>query len=120
MLPTTALPSPCPDREPVLFGQTKTLGSGPGLIAAHADASSPVARTQLQLVTLETSPPFPKDVNRAIIDLGVDTAVETSEDVIPSLGEWGVRNLFPVLSQRPWPKQHIWTDMSCWGLLRAG
>jgi hypothetical protein len=54
-----------PCREPVLFGQTKTLGSRPRSLAAHADASSPTARIEFQYVSVETSPPFPEDVNRA-------------------------------------------------------
>ena len=57
-IPATALPPPRPDREPVLFGQTQTLGSCAGSLAAHADASSPAARIEFQSVSLETSPPF--------------------------------------------------------------
>ena len=64
-LPATDLPPPRPDREPVLFGETKTLGPCTGPLPAHADASSPAPWSQLQFVSLETSPPFPKDVNRA-------------------------------------------------------
>src|SRR6266403_945197 len=68
-LPTTALPPPRPDREPVLFGQTKTLGSRPRSLAAYADASSPAARIEFQSVSVETSPPFLEDVNRASCSL---------------------------------------------------
>ncbi len=64
-LPTTTLPSPRPGRKPVLFGQTKTLGSRTGSLAAHADASSAAARIEFQSVSVETSPPFHEDVNRA-------------------------------------------------------
>src|SRR6266478_1495960 len=68
-LPTTALPPPRPDREPVLFGQTKTLGSRPRSLAAYADASSHAARIEFQSVSVETSPPFLEDVNRATSSL---------------------------------------------------
>src|SRR5207244_12016033 len=64
-LPATDLPPPLPDREPVLFGQTKTFGSRPRSLPAHANAASPAARIEFQSVPLETSPPFPEDVNRA-------------------------------------------------------
>jgi hypothetical protein len=64
-LPTTALPSPRTDREFVLFGQTKTLGPCTGSIPAHTNAPSPAARIEFQFVSVETSPPFPEDVNRA-------------------------------------------------------
>src|SRR6266478_2449760 len=64
-LSATALPPSIPDREPVLFRQTKTLGSRTGSIAAHADAASPAARIEFQSVSVETSPPFLEDVNRA-------------------------------------------------------
>jgi len=64
-IPATDLSPPRPDREPVLFGQTKTLGSCPGSLAAHADASNPAAWIEFQYVSVETSPPFPEDVNRA-------------------------------------------------------
>jgi hypothetical protein len=56
---------PRPDREPVLLGQTKTLGSRTRSIPAHANAPSPAARIEFQSVSVETSPPFPEDVNRA-------------------------------------------------------
>src|SRR5208282_513221 len=36
-----------------------------GSFAAHADPSSPAAWIEFQSVSVETSPPFPKDVNRA-------------------------------------------------------
>jgi hypothetical protein len=63
--PATALPPPLPDGELVLFGETEALGTGPGPLPAHADASSPAARIKFQSVSVETSPPFPEDVNRA-------------------------------------------------------
>ena len=61
----TALPAPIPDREPVQFGKTQALGPRAGPLAAHAEASSPAARTEFQFVPPEASLTFLKDVNRA-------------------------------------------------------
>jgi len=70
--PTVA--GPC--REPVLFCQTKTLGSRPRSLPAHADASSPAARIEFQSVSVETSPFFPEDVNRARWFLDADLVID--------------------------------------------
>ena len=43
----------------------EALGTRPRSLVAHAGASSPAARIEFQSVSLETSPPFPEDVNRA-------------------------------------------------------
>jgi Transposase domain (DUF772) len=59
-IPTTNLSAPRTDRERILRGQTQDLGSGTWTQFAHADASSPVARSELQSVSLEASPPFLK------------------------------------------------------------
>ena len=64
-IPTTDVPPPRPDREPVLFRETQTLGACPGPLAAHADAPSSAARIEFQPVSVETSPRSPEDVNRA-------------------------------------------------------
>ena len=64
-IPATDLPPSRPDRESVLFGETKTFGPCTGPIAAHANAPSSPARIEFQFVPVETSPPFPEDVNRA-------------------------------------------------------
>src|SRR5207302_9197734 len=66
-LSATALPPPIPDREPVLFRQTKTLGSRTGSIPAHTNAPSPAARLELQSVSVAASPPFFQDVNSATL-----------------------------------------------------
>ncbi len=52
-------------REPVLFREAETFGPCTRSIAARTDASSPAARIEFQFVPVETSPPFPEDVNRA-------------------------------------------------------
>ena len=67
-IPATDLPPSCPDRESVLFGETKTFGPCTGSIAAHANAPSSPARIEFQFVPVETSPPFPEDVNRATLN----------------------------------------------------
>jgi transcription antitermination factor NusG len=84
----TPLPAPILDREPVQFGETQTLGSCAGPLAAHAKASSPAARIEFQSVSPEASLPFLKDVNRAKPHLsGTGEAITTSNtkspDVIP-------------------------------------
>jgi Transposase domain (DUF772) len=47
------------------IGLVLALGSRARSLAAHADASSSAARIEFQYVSVETSPPFPEDVNRA-------------------------------------------------------
>src|ERR1700752_4673608 len=64
-IPATDLPPSRPDRESVLFGETKAFGPCTGSIAAHANTPSSPARIEFQLVPVETSPPFPEEVNRA-------------------------------------------------------
>src|ERR1700722_3401954 len=64
-LSATALPAPIPDREPFQFGKTQALGPCAGSLAAHAEASSPAARTEFQFVPPEASLTFLEDVNRA-------------------------------------------------------
>ena len=55
-----ALPTAISDRECILLGQAQALGSCTGAQFAHADASSSVARFELQSVSLEASPPYLK------------------------------------------------------------
>ena len=61
----TPLPPPVCDRELVQFDEARTLVPRARPVAAHAEASSPTARIEFQSVSLETSPPFLEDVNRA-------------------------------------------------------
>src|ERR1019366_5837848 len=60
-----ALPATIPDREPVQFGETQTLGPCARPLAAHAEAPSPPARIEFQSVPPEASLTFLEDVNRA-------------------------------------------------------
>src|SRR6202041_2270985 len=57
-LSATALPAPIPDREPFQFGKTQALGPCAGSLAAHAEASSPAARTEFQFLPPEASLTF--------------------------------------------------------------
>ena len=59
-IPATNLSAPRTDRERILRGQTQALGSCTWTQLAHADASSSVARFELQSVSLEASPPYLK------------------------------------------------------------
>jgi len=60
-----ALPTPCSNRERLLFGQTQALGSRPRPQLVHASTPSPVARPEFQSLGLKHRRLFPEDVNRA-------------------------------------------------------
>jgi hypothetical protein len=60
-----ALPAPCPDRNAVLLRETEAVGPGARSLASDADASSPAARAEFQLVPPEASPLLAENVNRA-------------------------------------------------------